>query len=145
MQSMSENDAMLDEGMLLEAARDARKKAYAPYSRFLVGAAILDDQGKLHKGRNVENAAYPQGTCAEAGAIAAMILAEGRQIKALAVVGESTNPVTPCGGCRQKIREFAKPTTPILIGDLKVLRLRQTLAELLPHSFGPEYLLNEPQ
>jgi cytidine deaminase len=93
----------------------------------------------------VENAAYPQGTCAEAGAIAAMILAEGRQIKALAVVGESTNPVTPCGGCRQKIREFAKPTTPILIGDLKVLRLRQTLAELLPHSFGPEYLLNEPQ
>jgi len=145
MQSMSENDAMLDEGMLLEAARDARKKAYAPYSRFLVGAAILDDQGKLHKGCNVENAAYPQGTCAEAGAIAAMILAEGRQIKALAVVGESTNPVTPCGGCRQKIREFAAPTTPILIGDLKVLRLRQTLAELLPHSFGPEYLLNEPQ
>ncbi len=142
---MSENDAMLDEGMLLEAARDARKKAYAPYSRFLVGAAILDDQGKLHKGCNVENAAYPQGTCAEAGAIAAMILAEGRQIKALAVVGESTNPVTPCGGCRQKIREFAAPTTPILIGDLKVLRLRQTLAELLPHSFGPEYLLNEPQ
>ena len=142
---MSENDVMLDEGMLLEAARDARKKAYAPYSRFLVGAAILDDQGKLHKGCNVENAAYPQGTCAEAGAIAAMILAEGRQIKALAVVGESTNPVTPCGGCRQKIREFAKPTTPILIGDLKVLRLRQTLAELLPHSFGPEYLLNEPQ
>ena len=140
---MSENDAMLDEGMLLEAARDARKKAYAPYSRFLVGAAILDDQGKLHKGCNVENAAYPQGTCAEAGAIAAMILAEGRQIKALAVVGESTNPVTPCGGCRQKIREFAKPTTPILIGDLRILRLRQTLAELLPHSFGPEYLLNE--
>jgi len=145
MQSMSENDAMLDEGMLLEAARDARKKAYAPYSRFLVGAAILDDQGKLHKGCNVENAAYPLGTCAEAGAIAAMILAEGRRIKAIAVVGESTDPVTPCGGCRQKIREFAKPTTPILIGDLKVLRLRQTLAELLPHSFGPEYLLNEPQ
>ena len=142
---MSENDAMLDEGMLLEAARDARKKAYAPYSRFLVGAAILDDQGKLHKGCNVENAAYPQGTCAEAGAIAAMILADGRRIKAIAVVGESTDPVTPCGGCRQKIREFAKPTTPILIGDLKVLRLRQTLAELLPHSFGPEYLLNEPQ
>ena len=142
---MSENDAMLDEGMLLEAARDARKKAYAPYSRFLVGAAILDDHGKLHKGCNVENAAYPQGTCAEAGAIAAMILAEGRQIKAIAVVGESTDPVTPCGGCRQKIREFAKPTTPILIGDLKVLRLRQTLAELLPHSFGPEYLLNETQ
>ena len=145
MQSMSENDAMLDEGMLLEAARDARKKAYAPYSRFLVGAAILDDQGKLHKGCNVENAAYPQGTCAEAGAIAAMILAEGRQIKAIAVVGESADPVTPCGGCRQKIREFAAPTTPILIGDLKVLRLRQTLVELFPHSFGPEYLLNEPQ
>ena len=142
---MSENDAMLDEGVLLEAARDARKKAYAPYSRFLVGAAILDDQGKLHKGCNVENAAYPQGTCAEAGAIAAMILAEGRQIIAIAVVGESLDPVTPCGGCRQKIREFAAPTTPILIGDLKVLRLRQTLAELLPHSFGPEYVLNEPQ
>jgi len=72
-------------------------------------------------------------------------LAEGRRIKAIAVVGESLDPVTPCGGCRQKIREFAAPTTPIPIGDLKVLRLRQTLAELLPHSFGPEYLLNEPQ
>ena len=81
MQSMSENEPMLDERLLLEAAREARKKAYAPYSKFLVGAAILDDQGKLYKGCNVENAAYPQGTCAEAGAIAAMILAEGRQIK----------------------------------------------------------------
>ena len=66
MQSMSENESMLDERLLLEAAREARKKAYAPYSKFLVGAAILDDQGKLHKGCNVENAAYPQGTCAEA-------------------------------------------------------------------------------
>ena len=145
MQSMSENDSMMDENLLLDAAREARMKAYAPYSRFLVGAAILDDQGKLHKGCNVENAAYPQGTCAEAGAIAAMILAEGRQIKAIAVVGDSPDPVTPCGGCRQKIREFAEPTIPILIGDLKQLRLRQTLADLLPHSFGPEYLLNEPQ
>ena len=96
MQSMSENEPMLDERLLLEAAREARKKAYAPYSKFLVGAAILDDQGKLHKGCNVENAAYPQGTCAEAGAIAAMILAEGKQIKAIAVVGESPDPVTPC-------------------------------------------------
>ena len=143
MQSMSENDLMMDENLLVDAAREARMKAYAPYSRFLVGAAILDDQGKLHKGCNVENAAYPQGTCAEAGAIAAMILAEGRQIKAIAVVGESTDPVTPCGGCRQKIREFAGSTTPILIGDLKQIRLRQTLADLLPYSFGPEYLLKE--
>ena len=143
MQSMSENELMLDERLLLEAAREAWKKAYAPYSKFLVGAAILDDQGKLHMGCSVENAAYPQGTCAEAGAIAAMILAEGKQIKAIAVVGESPDPVTPCGGCRQKIREFAGSTTPILIGDLKQLRLRLTLAELLPHSFGPEYLLQE--
>jgi cytidine deaminase len=140
---MSKNNSDFDEAVLLDAARDARKRAYAPYSRFLVGAAIMDEQGKLHMGCNVENAAYPQGTCAEAGAIAAMILAGGRRIKVIAVVGDSPDPVTPCGGCRQKIREFSESTTPILIGDLKKLRLLQTLAELLPHSFGPEYFLNE--
>ena len=129
---------------LLKKARAVRENAYAPYSNFKVGAAIRTTSGGEFIGCNVENAAYPQGTCAEAGAIAAMILAEGRQIKAIAVVGDSPDPVTPCGGCRQKIREFAEPTIPILIGDLKQLRLRQTLADLLPHSFGPEYLLNEP-
>ena len=137
---MSENESMLDERLLLEAAREARKKAYAPYSKFFVGAAILDDQGKLHKGCNVENAAYPQGTCAEAGAITAMILAEGRQIKAIAVVGESPDPVTPCGGCRQRLREFASPHTPIIICGPDGERARYSLESLLPHSFGPDNL-----
>ena len=130
---------------LLKKARAVRENAYAPYSKFKVGAAIRTTSGGEFIGCNVENAAYPQGTCAEAGAIAAMILAEGKKIKAIAVVGESPDPVTPCGGCRQKIREFAGSTTPILIGDLKQLRLRLTLAELLPHSFGPEYLIKGPQ
>ena len=88
-------------------ARAAREQAHAPYSRFAVGASVLDEQGRIHAGCNVENAAYPQGTCAEAGALAAMVLAGGRRLQAVLVVGEGAEPCTPCGGCRQKLREFA--------------------------------------
>jgi cytidine deaminase len=125
---------------LLQAARAARLNAYAPYSKFLVGAAVLDEQGQVHAGCNVENAAYPQGVCAEAAALSAMVLAGGRRATALLVVGEGPNWVTPCGGCRQKLREFGAPDTPVLVADGQGVQLWFTLDELLPHSFGPEHL-----
>ena len=125
---------------LLQAARAARLNAYAPYSNFLVGAAVLDEQGQVHAGCNVENAAYPQGVCAEATALSAMVLAGGRRATALLVAGEGPAWVTPCGGCRQKLREFASPDTPVLVADGQGVQLWFTLEELLPHSFGPEHL-----
>lgn len=125
---------------LLHAAREAQRHAYAPYSHFAVGAAVLDNQGRIHAGCNVENAAHPEGLCAEAGAFSAMVLAGGRRVRALAVVGDGAGLVTPCGGCRQKLREFAAPDTPVLVGDRVQLRARFTLAQLLPDSFGPEHL-----
>lgn len=125
---------------LLAAARAARASAYAPYSKFAVGAAVLDEQGRIHAGCNVENAAYPQGWCAEASAIAAMVLAGGRRIQAVAVCAEAPQPVTPCGGCRQKLREFADDRCPVWVGDMSGLRATHTLGSLLPHSFGPEHL-----
>lgn len=125
---------------LLRAAVQAMGQAYAPYSRFLVGAAVLDERGRIHPGCNVENAAYPQGVCAEAGALSAMALAGGRRVRAVLVVGDGEGLVTPCGGCRQKIREFAAPDTPILIANPQQVRATFTLDELLPHSFGPDHL-----
>lgn len=129
-----------EQEQLLLAARRAQARAYAPYSHFAVGAAVLDDQGRIHAGCNVENAAYPEGLCAEAGAFSAMVLAGGRRVRALAVVGDGAALVTPCGGCRQKLREFGAPDTPVLVGDRVQLRARFTLAQLLPDSFGPEVL-----
>lgn len=125
---------------LLQAARGARAQAYAPYSKFAVGAAVLDEQGRVHAGCNVENAAYPQGVCAEAGAMSAMVLAGGRRASALLVVGDGPSLVTPCGGCRQKLREFAGPDTPVLVADAQGVQRQYTLEELLPHGFGPEHL-----
>ena len=125
---------------LLDAARAARQRAYAPYSKFLVGAAVLDDQGRVHAGCNVENAAYPQGVCAEAGALSAMVLAGSTRVRALVVVGAGPVWVTPCGGCRQKLREFAAPDTLVIVADELQVRARLTLEQLLPHSFGPEQL-----
>ncbi len=125
---------------LIAAAQAARQHAYAPYSRFAVGAAVMDAEGRIHAGANVENAAYPQGLCAEASAIAHMVLAGGRRIVAVAVVGDAPQPVTPCGGCRQKLREFAADDTPVLVAGPAGERARYTLGELLPASFGPEHL-----
>ena len=125
---------------LLEAARAARAYAYAPYSKFPVGAALQDEQGRIHAGCNVENAAYPQGLCAEAVALGHLVLAGGRRITAVAVVGVGPGLVTPCGGCRQKLREFGSDEVPVLVGDMTVMRGRFTLGELLPASFGPEQL-----
>lgn len=125
---------------LLAAARAARQHAYAPYSRFRVGAAVLDDSGRVHAGCNVENAAYPEGVCAEAGALSAMVLAGGRRAVALVVVGSGSVPVTPCGGCRQKLREFGAPDMPVLVADEHAWRARFQLGQLLPDSFGPDHL-----
>jgi len=125
---------------LFEAARAARENAYAPYSRFRVGAAILTPEGEIYSGCNVENAAYPQGACAEAGAIAAMARAGRRAITEILVIGDGEGLCTPCGGCRQRIREFAAPTTPVHIAGLQGVRASFTLEELLPHAFGPEHL-----
>lgn len=125
---------------LLLAANAAMARAHAPYSHFQVGAAVLDAQGRIHAGCNVENAAYPQGVCAEAGALSAMVLAGGYEVRAVLVVGNGEELVTPCGGCRQKIREFAGPDTPILIANPQQVRASFTLDELLPHSFGPGHL-----
>ena len=129
------------EQALFDAAKMMRKNAHVPYSRFHVGAAILADDGEIYAGCNVENAAYPLGSCAEASAISAMIAGGGRQIELIIIVGSGSEPVTPCGGCRQRIREFAGPDAMIVCfgvdGDKE---LRQTLEQLLPHSFGPEFL-----
>jgi cytidine deaminase len=127
-------------GLLVEAARDARERAHAPYSRFKVGAALLDEHGRIHAGCNIENAAYPQGLCAEAVALAHLVMAGGTRVLAAAVAGDVPQGITPCGGCRQKLREFADDATPVLACDLHGERARYTLGGLLPASFGPEQL-----
>lgn len=125
---------------LFELARGAQDRAYAPYSRFRVGAAIRTATGEVFSGCNVENAAYPVGTCAEAGAIAAMIAGGERAIVELMVVGDGPELCTPCGACRQRIREFAKTSALVHVAGPGGLRRSFTLGELLPHSFGPDNL-----
>ena len=127
-------------GELIAAAQAVRAHAHAPYSKFAVGAAVLDEQGRIHAGCNVENAAYPQGWCAEASALAVMVAAGGKRVLAVAVCGVAADPVAPCGGCRQKIREFAADDCPIWVADMTGLRDSFTLGGLLPCSFGPEHL-----
>ncbi len=131
---MSEIDVLFD------AAKAIQARAYVPYSCFRVGAAILTPEGQVFSGCNVENAAYPQGACAETGAISAMIAGGGTRIAAILVVGDGEALVTPCGGCRQRIREFASPDAPIHIAGPEGVRRSFTLEELLPWSFGPENL-----
>ena len=124
---------------LLEAAQAVRERAHAPYSGFKVGAALRDDAGRVHTGCNVENAAYPEGTCAEAGAIAAMVAAGGSAIAAICVIADAQRPVPPCGGCRQKLAEFAQPDAPVTLatvagavaGAADALEEREVAAESL--------------
>ncbi|QCG96221.1 cytidine deaminase [Azospirillum sp. TSA2s] len=128
---------------MIEAARAARENAHAPYSKFKVGAAILGESGRIFAGCNVENAAYPQGQCAESSAIGAMVTAGDRRIRAIVVMGGEAGAeeiCTPCGGCRQRIREFATAETPIHICDPAGLRRTFSLEILLPESFGPTNL-----
>jgi cytidine deaminase len=125
---------------LLAAAAAARAQAYVPYSHFAVGAALLDDAGRIHAGCNVENAAYPQSQCAEATAIGQMALAGGRRLKAVLVLGDAPQPVTPCGGCRQRLREFGAADMRVYVANPQGVQHTFTLGELLPASFGPEHL-----
>lgn len=128
---------------LFAAGSAARENAYAPYSNFKVGAAVLCEDGTIYAGANVENAAYPQGQCAEASALGAMATAGRRRIVAVVVVGGEKDDgilCAPCGGCRQRIREFATEDTPICICGPEGLRRAFTIEQLLPFSFGPDNL-----
>jgi cytidine deaminase len=125
---------------LFEAARLAQSRAYAPYSHFPVGAAIRSSSGAIYAGCNIENAAYPQGWCAEASAIAVMVSAGEREIAEVLTIADGAQLSTCCGGCRQKLREFAPLSTPVHAAGPEGVRRTFTLDELLPHSFGPENL-----
>ena len=129
----SYSDLLLDgRALLLDAARDAMRHAHVPYSHFPVGAALRGAGGGIHVGTNVENAAYPQSQCAEASAIGAMVAAGETKITAIAVVAQNVDLCPPCGGCRQRLSEFATADTPVYLGD----DTTTTLGELLPLSFG---------
>ncbi len=127
---------------LMAAACEVRNRAHAPYSRYHVGAALVDDEGRIHLGCNVENAAYPEGTCAETNAIGAMVAAGGRRIRVIAVAGgpagAEPQACTPCGGCRQRIREFADAGTRILLVDKDGGIGVHRMDALLPLSFRLE-------
>jgi homotetrameric cytidine deaminase len=125
---------------LLELARAAARNAYAPYSDFPVGAALRTDDGRRYAGANVENAAYPQGQCAEASAIGALVAGGGGRIVEVVVAAPSRDLCTPCGGCRQRLREFAPNDAAIHMADFERVRRTASLGELLPLSFGPEHL-----
>ena len=125
---------------LFDAAMAAMANAHAPYSHYPVGAAVRAASGTVYAGCNVENAAYPQGWCAEASAIAAMVTAGEREIMEVLTVGQGELVGTCCGGCRQKLREFAALDVPVFACGPDGIRATFTLGDLLPHSFGPEHL-----
>ena len=132
---------MADLTALFDAALAAYGRAYAPYSLFSVGAAILADDGRIYAAANVENAAYPEGICAETAALAAMVLAGGREAVEVVVCGPRLEPVLPCGGCRQRLREFGEPGLIVhAVAEDGRLLATYALADLLPHAFGPGHL-----
>lgn len=125
---------------LIDAARAVRENAHAPYSKFKVGAALRATSGTVYTGCNVENVAYPEGTCAEAGAIAAMVAGGDTEIAEITVIADSPKPVSPCGGCRQKIAEFAKGDVKVTLTTLDGVTLETTVSELLPGVFDADYM-----
>ncbi len=134
---MDSHEMTVDEQQLIDAAKEVRPNAHAPYSGYMVGAALIDDKGNLYTGCNVENAAFPEGTCAEANAIGSMVAAGGKRIVAIAAVGgaDDIEACTPCGGCRQSILEFADENTRIiLIGGGNRID-SYSIDELLPAAF----------
>jgi len=125
---------------LKDAARAVRENAHAPYSNFKVGAALRTAGGQVFTGCNVENVAYPEGTCAEAGAIAAMCAAGARDLAEVYVIADSPSPVPPCGGCRQKLAEFAGPDVVVTLANLDGVELKTTVRALLPGAFGADHM-----
>ena len=124
---------------LIEKAEAVRENAHAPYSKFKVGAAIRAASGETYVGCNVENLAYPEGTCAEAGAIAAMVASGETEIAEIAVIAGSPLPVPPCGGCRQKLAEFAAPDVVVHLASTEGPVISTTVGELLPGAFSKEH------
>ena len=122
---------------LLQAARQVKQNAYAPYSGFQVGAALRSASGNIFSGCNVENSAYPEGVCAEASAIAAMVAAGETKITEILVIADGDTLCSPCGGCRQKLAEFADGETPVHLCGAEGLRQTTTIGELLPLAYGP--------
>ncbi len=125
---------------LKEAATNVRENAYAPYSEFKVGAALRGASGAIYVGCNVENVAYPEGTCAEAGAIAAMVAAGETEFTEAYVVAGSPTPVTPCGGCRQKLAEFGRPESPVVMATTGGVEQSTTVGDLLPGVFNQSHM-----
>ena len=125
---------------LFDAALAARARAYAPYSKYRVGAALRAASGAVFSGCNVENAAYPLGACAESSAISAMILAGESRITEILIVGEGDALVTPCGACRQRLNEFSNTDTKVHCADSTSVKASFSLSDLLPHAFGPNHL-----
>lgn len=125
---------------VIAAALAVRCHAYAPYSRFPVGAAIRAEDGRIYLGANVENASYPEGLCAEAAALAAMVAGGARRIRVLAVVAAGAEPCPPCGGCRQRLAEFAVPETELHLCTVEGKRRVVRLGDLFPDAFAPFHL-----
>ncbi|WP_268236132.1 cytidine deaminase [Marivita lacus] len=125
---------------LKTAARQVRENAYAPYSNFKVGAALRAENGSVYVGCNVENVAYPEGTCAEAGAIAAMIASGAHRIAEVYVIADSPDPVPPCGGCRQKLSEFAGRDVPVTLATTDGAEFRTSVGDLLPGAFDAGHM-----
>ncbi len=121
---------------LIDDAKAAREKAHAPYSKFKVGAALRVPSGEVFVGCNVENIAYPEGTCAEAGAIAAMVVAGHTEISEITVIADCPEPIPPCGGCRQKIAEFAAGNAKVVLATMDGVTKETTVADLLPGAFS---------
>ena len=124
----------------IKATREAMSKAYVPYSNYPVGVLIVTDNGNTYTGCNVENASYPLGNCAEASAIASMIMGGEKKIKHIYVMTKNDEGGIPCGGCRQRIREFSDSNTEVFMCSKDGIKGRVNISELLPNSFGPEHL-----
>lgn len=130
----------MDKIQLMEESKIAREKAYVPYSKFKVGAALVTKDGKVYHGCNIENAAYSMTNCAERTAMFKAVSEGVRDFASLAVVADTDGPVSPCGACRQVIAEFCAPNMPVYLVNLKGNVLETTVAELLPGAFSPEDL-----
>jgi len=130
----------MNEESYIAATKEAMSKAYVPYSNYPVGALIVTDNGNTYSGCNVENASYPLGNCAEASAIASMVIGGDKKIKMIYVMTKNDEGGIPCGGCRQRIREFSDTSTQIMMCSPDGVQQRINLSELLPNSFGPEHL-----